>query len=460
MKRLIQALAIITISLFIGNACNKPSTIGSDLLPDEDFIDLLFTDSLALNTSTVRGDTVQTYSPALSGQLSNYMCGRLDDPILGKSTSSMVVQFGITSKPVLNEPVLDSVVLLLAYSDDGHSGDLNAPQSFEVYRLEEDLISSQSYYSNNTFETGDKIGESPNAIPKIDGDILLDAPYIDTLGMLQYRDSLVDSHLRIKLEDSFGDSLLNFVGDSTFLGLADEFTQFFKGLHIRPSTHNTAMLRFNLSVVYSEIRLYYSEPDTSIIDMRPREIIFPVRSNSVKALSFSHDYQNSEVQNFLDSTVSYPEDFAFIQSMEGLATKIEFPGLEGFQDVAVNQAELIFTVVRDSDIDLFPLPGRIAAFQRNSEGQLNAIEDVINDLNSGGNLFNGNQTFSVRGGEKTIQYRMFVTSFLQGIIDDAHNENAIYLLPFDRGEQATRAILGGNAHNHYPVQLRLTYTKL
>jgi len=441
MKKLIQALTILLISLFIGNACNKPSTIGSDLLPEEDFVNLSYTDTISLRTSTMIGDSVQTYSPTLSQQLSTYLCGRLNDPICGESSANLSAQFGIISKPTLNEPQIDSVVLLLAYAGD--------------------LYSNESYYSTQMFEVSEKVSQTAiPAVPKVDQNVSLKVPYIDTLGQLQYRDSLFLPHLRIPLEPEFGDSLLNFIADSTFLGLADEFTQFFKGLTVQPNEDNNAMLRFNLSSVYSEIRLYYSEPDPDIIAMRPKEIVLPIRSTSVKTSGFSHDYATGEVENFLDTSVSNSQDFTFIQSMEGLMTKIEFPGLADFEDIAVNQAELIFTVVRDSDTDIYPLPQRIAAFQRNTEDNLNGIEDVINAINGNPNLFGGNQTFTVENDEKVVQYRMFITSFLQGIIDGRHPENAMYLLPFDRGEQATRAVLGGSNHNHYPAQLRLTYTRL
>jgi len=461
MKKIIQALAILAFSIFLGNACNKPSSISEDLLPEEDFIDVLYTDSIELSTSTIIGDTVQTYTPTLSQQLSYYLCGRLNDPICGKSSSELTTQFGIVSKPVLTDPVLDSIVLLLAYAPNGHAGDLEHVQSLDVYRVDQDLYSTEIYQSTDTFMLSERIGGIENFVPRVDENTLVSFPYYDASNVLQSRDSLITPHLRIPLDDSFGQEVLDFVGDSTFIGLADEFTQFFKGVNIRPGDNNNAMLRFNLSSLVSEIRLYYHEPDTLLMPHRTREIAFPIRSTSVKALTFDHDHTVGEVQNFTDEMMPAPsQDFTFIQSMEGLATRIEFPGVETFEDIAINQAELIVTVTRDSDLDKFPLPQRLAAFQRNADGNLNAIRDVIDAVEIDGNLYGGAQTNVVRNGEKITEYRMFVTTFLQGIVDKSHEENALYLLPFDRGEQAARAVLGGSTHDHYPIKLRLTYTKL
>lgn len=457
MKKIIQALIILTISLFIGNACNKPSTIGSDLLPDEDFAELLYTEDIALKTSTIVGDSVRTY--LLSEQLSNYLCGRLEDPVCGASTANFTAQFSAISKPELNEPVLDSIVLLLGYADDGHVGQLNNPQSFEVYRIEEDLYSTEEYFSTQMFERGEKIGELTAAVPKVNEDITLRVPYIDGSGLLQYRDSLFSSHLRIPLNMEFGDSLLNFIGSPDFAGLADQFTAFFKGLTVVPSSHNTAMLSLRLNII-GEIRLYYSEQDDNITDLRPREVLFPIRNTSVKTSGFSHDYNTGEIQKFLDNNVSYPEDFTFVQSMEGLLTKVEFPGLANLEDIVVNQAELIFTVVRSSDLDTYPLPNGIGGFQQSEEGTFNGISDFTQAVNQNPAYFNGRQSFAVINDNKVIQYRMYITSFLQGVIDNRHPENALYLFPFFRGEVATRAVLGGSSHNHYPAQLRLTYTRL
>jgi len=459
MKKFIQAFSILTLSIFLGNACNKPSNIGEDLLPGEDFIDVLYTDSLELSTSTIVGDIVQTYTATLSQQLSYYLCGRLDDPICGESKSELITQFGIISKPVLNEPVLDSIVLLLAYAPNLHAGDLEHPQAFDVYRVEEDLFSTSTYRSTDTFDIGERIGGIENFIPRVNENTPVRFAAYDALNQLYTIDSTLTSHMRIRLDMDFGQEVLDFVGDPLFVGLADEFIDFFKGVNIRPKDSNNAMLRFDLSSLYSEMRLYYHEADTIVSPHRAKEIAFPIRSTSVKALTFEHNY-DGEVQNFLDNSASNPQDFTFIQSMEGLATRIEFPGLEELEDIAINQAELIVTVVRDSDLDKFPLPDRLAAFQRNANGNLNAIEDVINAVEINGSLYGGSQISAVRNGEKITEYRMFITSFLQDIIDRGYEENAMYLLPFDRGEQASRAVLGGSTHNQYPMKLRLTYTKL
>lgn len=460
MKKIIQALVILTISLFIGNACNKPSTIGADLLPEEDFVELLYTEDIALRTSTIVGDSVLTYTSSPNRQLSSYLCGRLDDPICGESIANFSAQFGIISKPVLTEPTVDSVVLLLGYADSGHVGELDEPQSFEVYRIEDDLYTTENYYSTQMFTTSDKIGELMPTVPKVDEDISLQVPYIDASGYLQYRDSLFSPHLRIPMDKVFGDSLLSFVGDSTFVGLADEFTQFLKGLTVLPASNNTAMLNLNL-ITISEIRIYYSEPDDNTIDPRPKELVFPIRSTSVKTSGFQHDYTNGEVQSFLDTTASYLEDFTFIQSMEGLFTKVEFPGLAGFQDIVVNQAELIFTIVRNTDLDTYPAPTNLGAIQADESGSYYNIRDFAYAVSTSNiRNFGGIKTSAVVGEDKVIQYRMYITSFLQGVIDSRHPENALYLLPLDTGEQATRVVLGGNNHNQYPVQLRLTYTRL
>lgn len=465
MKKIIQALPVLALVVFLGSACNEPSNLGADLLPEDDFIDVLYADTLELSTSTIMGDTVQTYTATLSRQLAYYMCGSLKDPVCGESSSELTTQFGIISKPELNEPVFDSIVLLMAYAPSGHAGDLEHPQSFEVYRVIEDLFSTNTYQSTDTFETAERLGGIENHIPRVDENTPVRFPYYDSLNVLQIRDSTISPHLRIRLDDSFGQEVLDFMGDSTFVGLADEFTRFLNGITVRPKDNNNAMLRFNLSSIFSELRLYYHEQDTLVTPYRTKEVVFPIRSTSVKALTFDHNYTTGEVNAFIDPTIPPPsQDFAFVQSMEGLAARVAFPGVEEFQDIVVNQAELIVTVVRDSDLDKFPLPTRLAAFQLGDDENLTTIEDltsVVRDVNPlPFETYGGAQTNVVRNGEKITEYRMFVTTFLQGIIDNTHEENAVYLLPFGRGEQATRAVLGGSTNDHYPVKLRLTYTKL
>ena len=154
------------------------------------------------------------------------------------------------------------------------------PQSFDVYRVEQNLFSTEAYQSTDVFDIGDRIGGIENYIPRVDENTPVRYPAYDTLNQLYFIDSTTTPHLRIPLDMSFGEEVLAFMNDPDFFGLADEFLQFLKGVNIRPKDDNNAMLRFNLASAFSEIRLYYHESDTLFMPYRTKEIAFPIRATS------------------------------------------------------------------------------------------------------------------------------------------------------------------------------------
>lgn len=450
MSNFFEALALIVVSILIGYACNKPSSIGADLLPDEDIIGLSFTDSISLLSSSLQGDSVKTYGPSASEQLSFYLCGELDDPVFGTSSSEMYMQFGLNIIPILEDPVIDEIVLSLAYANTGHTGRMDLPQSFEVFRLRDTLSVLDTLYSNDEFQTDAvSLGDYTifNPATTIEDSVLVDGSYLAP-------------QLRITLDSSLGQELLDSIASPDFLGLTDEFTRFFNGLNIRPGSNNanTAMMRFYTGSIYSELTIFYR--DSSGVAER-ESVAFPIRSSSVKSVRFQHDHSSGTIADFLDGNAPNPEELTFIQSMEGIRTKIEFTNLEDWENVIVNKAELILTAADAEGSEIYPLPTRLIAFRQDDDGQLFTIPDVSVALSTGNfSSYRGDQFVVFVDGNKVIQYRIYITAYLQGLIDGRYSENAIYLIPSDRGESASRVVLGGSINDKYPMTLNLTYTQL
>ncbi len=454
MRKFFALSASVVACILLAYSCNKPSTIGSDLLPDDDIIDLLFTDSIDLRSSTFLGDSVKTYGPTANEQLDYYLLGQLEDPVFGKSSSEMYIQFGLTTKPELEDPIVEEVILSIAYAADGHSGNLTQPQTLEVYRLEDELSVIDTLYSNQTFNVNpvpisdDGMGgTSFSFIPEPNDSVMVDSVNLSP-------------QIRIRLSNDLGQELLDSLASPYFLGLTDEFTNFFNGVNVRPADGNTAMLRMSLSSIYSEITMYYKDSSGMAADRE--SISFAVRSTSVKSVHFEHDYAGTDIEYYLEGNAPISPYYSYIQSMEGVGTKIEFTGLEDWEDVIVNKAELEITVIDDDALGEFTLPDRLAAFQLNDDGDgLLSVADVGLAINAGSfSLFGGQSESEFENGQKFVRYKMFLTAYLQGVIDDRYNENAIYILPFDRGESTSRMIIGGSGNPTHRMKLNLTYTKL
>ncbi|MFT6322282.1 MAG: hypothetical protein ACJAT4_003218, partial [Granulosicoccus sp.] len=149
--------------LFATTSCNEPSLIGADVI-DTDRPDVLSTDTLTLFSSSVKDDSIRTYN-GLS-LLPTYLCGILEDPIFGKSTSEINAQLRVAgSAPDTTffqnissgMTQLDSVVFILEYDQDKFFGNDITQQDVSVYRLDESMSNLETYYSNDSFLAGNKI---------------------------------------------------------------------------------------------------------------------------------------------------------------------------------------------------------------------------------------------------------------------------------------------------------------
>src|SRR5437868_4395760 len=139
MSKYIRHILFFAIVIFAFSCKKKtPADIGLPLLPGEDLLNALFTDSTTLVAHTVKDDSLNTKN------VNPVLLGNINDPIFGITKSSLFTQLSLSkANPDFGtNPVLDSAVLSLVYSVSGttiqHYGNLT-PQKFDVYELTEPL---------------------------------------------------------------------------------------------------------------------------------------------------------------------------------------------------------------------------------------------------------------------------------------------------------------------------------
>jgi hypothetical protein len=92
--------------------------------------------------------------------------GILDDPMFGHSKSEFNTQIHFTpEKDKMYLHNVDSVVLSLRYDTSTFYGLTQEPMSLEVYKIDDALNYTQTYYNNSTLKLGKKLGEKLNFIP-------------------------------------------------------------------------------------------------------------------------------------------------------------------------------------------------------------------------------------------------------------------------------------------------------
>ncbi len=461
-ERIAKTLIVLALGITVMvTSCTKPSLVGAGIFPEEDFTNLGFTDTISMITSTEMGDSVRVYSPDQNQQLGNYLCGVVNDPIFGISSSQIYNQFILTrtNPDFSNVFSVDSLVFRLALNTDSltYNGDISQPQSFNVYQLSEDMDNLEEYYSNQTFMAGNLIGSVNGYFPNISDSTTIDVWGTDSLGNNVIETEKLAPHMSFVLDQALADDMVYNADDSTFTGNTN-FRNYFKGINIVPDPSNTALLRFNYQSEVSEMVLYYSEgndPDSLI----HRTFTFAINTLTAKTVNFNHDIGGTPVADAIAGT-SISDSLVYVQGMEGPNAKISFPYAESLDNIIVNNAELILTVAEPMvDTVLYPLPSYLIATQL-----LDGIGFVtLGDVTSSGvilNSFGGNYSNVMENGIEYRRYRLNISKHFQEIIDGTAEYPDIYLSVFNKAELSNRVVLGGGNSSEYQAKLNLTYTKL
>jgi hypothetical protein len=454
----------LSLSLLFTN-CTDPIDIGAELL-DEDRASVGFTDTLAVRVTTVVGDTILSYFPR---QQAAFFFGRENNSVFG------VTEGGIYLEPLLHilptsleliplpenfaSATVDSVYLVLPLDSSGVYGDIYASDfGLEVYELAEPLEGDADgrFFSDASFATTGTLLGSTTFTPAFDTTLagtVIDFVEEDTF-------TITAPHLRVPLDLSFGQQLLG-LGDAvyaadTVANAQAAFNDAFRGLYLKPSADTEGMLDFDLTRSWTGIYLYYTVDDTSYT----YKYDFTFTSNTLsgdRVSTYQHDYSGALAAPFIGNTVG-EDSLAFIQGLQGLFLKVEFPNLADFQGKVINQATLEIPIadVVDYDYAIFPRIPQLVAMTRDSTGAFRFISEITG-LGDPRTFFGG---FPIEQDDGSWLYNANLSVHLQYILDGTEPA-AIYFAVFNQGSNlprsADRVILNGPGATR-PMQLKLSFT--
>jgi hypothetical protein len=458
-------ILILAAIVLLSDSCTKPSLIGEEILPPEDAVNIQSTDTISMFTTTVKGDSVRTYSQESSLQLSNYFVGRLDDPIFGNSTAITYAQARLlTASPSFENTTLDSFILSLPYDDDltKHYGNIGGTQTIIASRLSDVMDATETYYSNRQFNAGAILGQKTFVANYVDS-LTVKVPQSDTIV-----ETRIPAQLRIPLSDAIGNE---FLSNSDRMGSIEDFLDYFRGIEIKGGATNDALISFNLPLAY--MTLFYTQTDSIFntdgtfdqLEDVPKRFIFAINVSSAKSVYYNNNREivgnariDAPVKQYMNNVT---DTLIFAQAMEGVLSKIRFPYIKNLAGNIINKAELEIRVASTDNLVEFPLPERMIALER-LDGNYVVIQDVAASFgNTGGfDLFNGGSETETIDGIDYQVYRLNISGHLQEMVDGTTDEDAIYLSLYPKSQIANRVILGGANNSTYPIKLNLTYTKL
>lgn len=436
--------SILAVGVFSAIGCSKSSELGLSLVEQEQS-DILFTDTSTVILTTQSAKPIQTSARKVM------VCGSYTDAEWGESIASIYMNFRLKSAAVsFPNSVFDSLVLSLAYTSTKHYGELlttkptNTTQVWEIARILENIEESTSYKSDRTFITDGNLLKSnfqfnPN-----------DTSSVSIGG------SSVTPHLRIRLDDQagidLGKTFLNPQGTAADIYKSNtQFKEWFKGIHIRPASNNPtngSIVRFKSADTNTKLTLHYT--DTSNGGSEAKTFDFLTNEDAEVVSTFSHTHPIALTDNLSTDTLVY------VQGLDGLHTKIDFPYVQNLGKVIINKAELVITVA-DTGTNEFVEPFQLVAKRIDSKGELVLIDDITSSL-----LRTNSYTF-FRGLLENAQnnklvYRMLISEQMQDLVDGVTTNNTIYItLPSALDPERIKLI---NHNGFNKAKLYLTYTKI
>jgi hypothetical protein len=169
-----------------------------------------------------------------------------------------------------------------------------------------------------------------------------------------FRDTTI-GQLRIKLDNTFGQRLLNY--DSTNAYKTDSaFNTYFKGFAVQSYSGN-AVIGFDLNSANTKLAIYYNYPKAGGLGRDTTVSYFTFTSRSANANYVIRDYTGSELAMYQGG--ASPDELIYLQNTPGSFAKIKIPGLDMLSNRIVHRAELIVEQVHHSSDATFPTTGQM-----------------------------------------------------------------------------------------------------
>lgn len=458
---LISFVILITL---IASGCKKDSSIGADILPKDDLLDVKYTDTLTVYSKTVADTFLRTDKLA-----KNYL-GVINDSKFGCQKARIAIEFDKPSSVYddsLNTTYsIDSVVLFLKYNS--VYGDTTVAQNFEVSTLSNKINENQLYYSNTTdFSGAGVIGNATNYLFTPSSNPV-SVTRTDTTGQL--------SVMRIKLNSSFGNTIIdlgrNVLRDSAL------FKNAFPGIFIA-NTDNTgkAMAEIDISSTLSSIVIFYKDKYNALKEMKLNTSIIQyingVAGYRVNGVNIFKHNLTTEVDNVINSG-QITDSVNYILGQGGTLMKLSIPTLTNLGKIAVNKAIVSVTQIIPNVNNAYAYPVYFVLLKRDASGNL----DIITTGDGAGIVdTTGRDTF----GNKIAKYNFNISKYVQAIANGTENNTDLYLATYrfagtnptvnvlnstvngsilSIGYTPSRVIVAGSNYSDpmYRLKLNLTYT--
>ena len=491
MKNTWIALVGLAVVLTIAASCNKTSLLGSELF-ETDKLNLKFTDTLTIN---VLNDAPAPVLMSVKGAVpfDNLCVGNVPDAYFGKTESTIYANFGTRGTGVIVYPdflsvstaIVDSVRLILPYAT-GTYGDTTATQKLSAYRLSEEL-KADTIYSDKTFATNSTALGSLTFTPKPTTYVQSFIPTLPTATVQKIDTFTYVPHISIPLDINLGKAILALDSlpyrDTTAYGSG--FNAWLKGVIVKAEMPAKCMLSVNIGTSVGTLPTGVTSRPAGIYIYYRRNATDTVRSvfrfqttGQKRYANYKNDVQTGKIKDFVGNKPK-SDSLIFLSSLGGAIARFEMPNLKSLGKIAVNRAEIEFTINDETDTKTFPPLEQLLLLRgvaQIPDGNLVQLNGILSMININNQAINDTQqqgysaaTFSTIpefGGYVVTEngvrkYKMVITQHIQRIIFGSEGTQ-VYVVPHFQYTRAGRVVLYGLTHPNakYRPKVNLFYTKV
>lgn len=445
-------LGLFFLSLVVVFSCKKKnddSILGLDVQPENDLVGVTITDTVSVFMHTQKVDSVKSYNDQYKYLGSN------QDPVFGRTDASIYTNFSIsnnlTNVSFGTNPIADSAEIVMRFLGDA-LGDTSTVLTYDVYVLNDKLVSGTSYYTSN------KISKSFSKVSTL-------------TGKLKFRGGNVC--LVLPLDNNLAQFILQ---TNSNLTNNIAFQNAYKGFYITTSNSPLgapgfgAIRRFDLDDNISGVNIYYH--DGNSVSSKGQSFQFTFRG--IDALRFNnikHNYTSGASSNLYDQisgtgtidTLKGNSD-VYLNCFGGTRARIYLPYLKNFSDsqnVSISRAELIIKI--DETISPYNAnygyPSGLALIACGPDGVEELVYDQLETtdfIKYGGNYDDSKKQYVfniARQMQKIITHK--ITNYGFYLVNALPNRSYVAR----RDNRLQRIVFGGKNNSNYKPIFKVTYVK-
>jgi hypothetical protein len=501
-RRILQITAVAAASALLITACNKLDTtdIGSGLIPPVDNVNTFDT---LLTVNAIQGFETDTTRVNNAEDLPLGYISNSNDPVFGKTTANLFVQFKPAFFPYYlgntNDTLngfgahVDSVVLCLSFR--GAYGDTS---SNGAIKLDVRTIGANNTPTDFVDTALFKFFYRPTGMGSIIGSAIVDPKTAASKTVFTNKKDSVTNQIRIKITNAaFINALYN--RDTLPASANNSFRNdslwkvFNRGFAITVDSNYSpagkTLLYTNLTEATTRLEIHYQRRnngklDTVFTSLPFNRVATNTSSRSAYANNISRTWTGAEIGS------SPAPDAIYLQTAPGTFATLKIPALATLSNRIIHRAELIMEQVPGNslvDLNMKP-PGYLYIDNIDTGGYFRPIRyDLAPNLNYpvfpgvaniDFNYFGGFLRTKKDGFGNTIGYYNFnISRYVQGIVTrkDSSMDFRLYapfqldytkqlgffgLDQFRNSVAFGRVKLGGGNNANYKLRLRIVYSKI